>query len=165
MGNGLIIIVLVAVGLYVFKSISKRKSNKDTAQLHNELQSNLKLNRDEKLKILAELKDIRNVHLEDLINYEITLLSQTKLDNQDIEEKISQKYPKTFSRMSFNFTPLYKEYDVALVDESIVEMLDSLGAKEFDSERNQPFLRFEYYIKKEAKEKALKLFYDFVKQN
>lgn len=165
MGNSLIIIVLIVGGLYVFRLFTKGKSKNDAAPLQKDEQSNLKLNQDEKKQIFSKLKEIRNRHLENLVNYEITLLSQTELDNQGIGEKLSQKYPKTFSRMTFNFTPLFNQHDVALVDESIKEMLDSLGAKDFESERNQPFLRFEYYIKYEAKKKARKLFDDFVNQN
>jgi len=165
MRNIVIIIVFIAFGLFVFRIFSREKSKRIKVFLVKDEQSKLKFKQKEKEQIYSKLNEIRNRHLENLVNYEMTLLYRTDLDNQNIREKLSEKYPKTFSRMTFNFTLLYNEHEVALVDDCIIEILNSLGGKDFKSELNQPFLTFEFFIKNEAKEKARKLFDDFLDEN
>jgi hypothetical protein len=165
MGTVLIIILLIVVCYYAFRTFSNQKSGIETKQSKLQNLSNLESSNVEKQQIETKLEEMMGRHLENLVNYEVTLLYQTELDDYDLVKKIELKYPKTLSRMSFNFTPFYKDFDVTLVDECIVEKLNSLGAENFEIERNQPSLRFEYFIQREAKEKARKLFNDFVSQN
>lgn len=164
MGTILIIIIAVA-GYYFFHAYSSRKTTMKTLQSQMSNQSQIISNNLEKQQIENKLNEIRNKHLENLINYEVTLLYQTELDDYEIEKKLEIKYPETLSRMSFNFTPLYQEFDAIVVDECLIKKLDLLGASSYKTELNQPSLRFEYFIQREAKEKARKLFDDFVKVN
>lgn len=165
MGTVLIIIVLVVFCYFAFRTFSNQKIRTESKQSKLQNISNLELSNLEKQQIEAKLTEMRDLHLENLVNYEITLIYQTELDDYELVKKIELKYPKTLSRMSFNFTPLYRDFDVTLVEECIVEKLNSLGAENFEAERNQASLRFEYYIQLEAKVKARKLFNDFVRVN
>lgn len=165
MGTVLIIIVLVVVCYYAFRTFSNQKARIESKKSKQQNLSNLESNYLEKQEIETKLMEMRNLHLENLVNYEVTLLYQTELDDYELVKKIELKYPKTLSRMSFNFTPFYQDFDVTLVDECIVEKLNSFGAENFEAERNQASLRFEYFVQREAKEKARRLFDDFVSNN
>jgi hypothetical protein len=160
-----IIIILVIVCYYAFKTFSNQKPRIESKKSKMQSLSNLEPSYLEKQQIESKLKEMRDLHLENLVNYEVTLLYQTELDDYELVKKIELKYPKTLSRMSFNFTPFYQEFDVTLVDECIVEKLNSLGARNFEIKLNQPSLRFEYFIQLEAKEKARKIFDDFFRVN
>lgn len=159
--DGLIIIsLLILVGYLYFKYFVQTKSNNnklDSNDIHSILIR--------KNKVKAVLMEMRDEHLKDLVNYEICLLYRTELDNQEIKEKLIQLYPKTLSKKPFNFSSVFNEFDGELVNICIIEILESLDAENFVSDKNEPFLRFEHYIRKQAKEKARRLFDDFVEQN
>lgn len=159
MRSSAIIVSVIIIGFISYRFWMKNKTKESQLALNNNS------NRTNKDQIISNLKEMRNKHLEDFINYEMTLLYRTELEDQEVKNKLIKIYPKTYSTKPLNFSPLFQKYDAELVDSCILELLESLGAEHFEEKRNEPFLRFEYYIKQEGKASARILFDDFVKQN
>ncbi|NRT10875.1 hypothetical protein [Flavobacterium sp. 14A] len=154
---GLIIILVIA---FITFWIYKTKKGKSDHSLEKNNQSNNNLNNDKK-EIKIELDKIRSKHLKNLINYYVTLFSQTELDNQVDRDRIAETYPITISREPFKFTFLFTKYDSALVNECILEIIEMSNNLEIEKSTSEPFLQFENFVKNKAKLKAQKKFNDF----
>jgi hypothetical protein len=165
MKNVLIILGLAFIGFYIYKALSKEKAKNRRVSIQDSLQTLVPINQVEKEQILSRLNEIRNRYLENLVNYEITFLAQTELEDYALAEKVNQKYPKTLSRTTIEIAPLYKQFDIKLVDECVLGLLEDFGGKDFALDQDLPSVRFEYFIREKAKEKARMLFDEFIYLN
>lgn len=151
------VIIALAIGIvafWIYKSKSKKIVKKDNFPIESARD-------DDKLKITVKLNEIEASHSKNLINYYITLFADTELDNEIDRNSISEHYPRTISRKSFDFSTLFANYDSKLINECIAENLEKRGALNIDSSVSEPFLKFEISTKFEAEKKARVIFNDF----
>lgn len=162
-GIGIVIVLICSLLTFLYYNSKKNNSkplDKNQIQSGSSLKNGFDINKNQ---IKIELEKIRSKHLINLINYYVTLFSQTELDNQADRDRIAETYPKTLSREPFKFTFLYETYNVNLVNECILKMISESGDFDTNNSISEPFLKFEVLVKNEAELEARSIFDDFLR--